>query len=63
MTNLNFYDIIITEKGKEITKMKKMLYRIVFKDGRHTAWSSNYEFTVRTAEICGGTIESIEYEY
>ena len=57
MTNNQPYDIIITEKEREVMIMTEIRYRLVFRDGSHSAWSTDLERIQESAKFFRAEIE------
>ena len=52
--------IIISER--EVREMKEIRYRLIFKDGSHSAWSTDKEWVVENAKFFRADIEVWEVE-
>lgn len=57
MTNNQPYDIIIIEKEREVMIMTEIRYRLVFRDGSHSAWSTDLERIQESAKFFRAEIE------
>ena len=57
MTDNQPYDIIIIEKEREVMIMTEIRYRLVFRDGSHSAWSTDLERIQESAKFFRAEIE------
>ena len=57
LTHYKNYGIIIIEKEREVMIMTEIRYRLVFRDGSHSAWSTDLERIQESAKFFRAEIE------